>query len=299
MRLLNLRSITLCLVICFGLTGPQSSFAEEASHRAEDLAQTVFQELIQKSPNGFIEDLSLAEIHECATKVKFVSTPMVVSGSGGTRHGAIHDTEKKLVVGSILLSDGLSFPAIKALVRHELLGACGYDDEHYQMSIGLHVFEYHPDFFPIFRESFSADKLNRTEKNRAYDTKGLVLAGSGTGTSVGGGGDGVALEILLTLVDTIAIAPKEALDTLRVTQHELIGSIMKARITVDYFADHGSADGLTPVKTIEVKDESQVGLLHLKVHALWWREKSLRHELSKQLWRQLLLFHRKNSPAKP
>ncbi len=126
----------------------------------------------------------------------------------------------------ILSLPGLSQVSSKhhpLLALHEALGAIGYDDEDYQLTIALQFLSTDFDtYYPIFKKYLK--DLKRTSTNRQYDTargnfstsptKQILAKNrkSGTSTSVGSGGDFVALIAKYLFIQQLVLADSKLLE---------------------------------------------------------------------------------------
>ncbi len=138
---------------------------------------------------------------------------LVVDGKpfvgSGYRDGAVNLAEDELVFYNYEKVKSFSKRQNFILKWHEALGAAGYDDENYVLSIGIHIklSDSKSRFSPAMKTKF-LEQFNQApvKKNRTY----IQIAGGVTG--VGGGGDPITAEIKLALVMYVEkLAPSGAL----------------------------------------------------------------------------------------
>lgn len=187
------------------LSSPYSFAAKRGeSVTAQELSVAVVTQLIQAGHTR-AGDLELPQLLRELNTVRFKSMAfgyVVGSGQSG-RNGALYFVDDRTVVlGDFVLRKIKNSSHLEVFLLHECLGALGYLDENYEISVSLilRLPELQPSLTGVDVDAVTRSfltKLKRRKKNTEY----LLAGGS---TSVGGGGDPWSL---LLKVWTAARAP--------------------------------------------------------------------------------------------
>jgi len=132
-----------------------------------------------------------------------------LSGSAGDRLSSIYLVKLRTVSLNQLSWQWVDGEARAALVMHESLGALGYDDESYQLTLALWFLTQIPrDEINDFLSSRLSEPLRLARATN--DEHVYVMAGGVTG--IGGGGDNVGLEAKMILWKTFYARKKGTLE---------------------------------------------------------------------------------------
>ena len=161
-------------------------------------------ELVQQGPS--IGDLDFTTLTREIEQVHWLrSSQGFFAGSGEPRASSIYLVEERTVVFNDLTLAYTSDWVLPLVALHESLGALGYIDENYEITLSL--------YFSAHHAMGSSEKillpyvtnLKRRKSNPVYagsKTFGL-FAKKGGSTSVGGGGDASSLEIKIECIKRI------------------------------------------------------------------------------------------------
>ena len=116
----------------------------------------------------------------------------------GNRIGSIYLVEQKVVILNYSLFDELtrgnriSLPinaSFDLIHTHEFLGALGYPDDNYEISLYIRMRDFPNDYQPLFPAVESALTAHLEKNQRRVQNVRFQLADAGSSTGVGGGGD--------------------------------------------------------------------------------------------------------------
>lgn len=188
----RLRVGTLTAIVLFSqysLAG-SSQFIQQFASQSFVIPQLLIQQNKTK-----IGDLNIVQLKDEMKQVRWVENGGVFfAGSGETRTGAVYFVEEKKVIVNTLRAPYEPLRTMPVAALHEALGALGYIDENYEISMVLAMNALTSEEQElIFSKKFVDKQSSRLVglKRRTTDAK---YKSSGGGTSVGGGGDGVAVQ---------------------------------------------------------------------------------------------------------
>ncbi|HPI39576.1 MAG TPA: hypothetical protein PLJ21_02150 [Pseudobdellovibrionaceae bacterium] len=161
----------------------------------------VIPETLKKNNVDKIEDLKIdGLINEIKSVFWRANHGSFLLGSGETRTSAIYFIKDKTVVVNSLRSQFEPKLTLPISALHEALGALGYKDENYEMSILLYLNTLSQAEQGRFLPKNFVSKNNKVYFSniiKRYENTTYQMA-KGGGTSVGGGGDGLSVQIKLT-----------------------------------------------------------------------------------------------------
>lgn len=160
-------------------------------------AATHVQQLVAEGRKS-ISSLNLEDLERDIAKVRWEKFgDGFLAGSGEQRSSSIYFVEDKRVVFNQLSLQYTPKAMLPLIALHESLGALGYEDEDYQLTLGI-----------LFHQKDLQDRLGLTDEDlapifgnikvRSSTPIYLSAASDGGSTSVGGGGDSAALDVKLT-----------------------------------------------------------------------------------------------------
>lgn len=145
-------------------------------------------------------DLNLLSQEISSTKWSSVKDKFLL-GSGTSRTTSVYLVKEKHVIVNELSLNLMSQDTFPQASLHEVLGANGYDDEHYQISLSLYAISKNPKTsIKAFENNLKNLKPRRTDNTIYKSVDG--------GTSVGGGGDGTTIEFKTLLLDALIQDPE-------------------------------------------------------------------------------------------
>lgn len=184
---------------------------------------------LQQAGINDIGPINIDKFIKNAHKVSFEVLSGSFIASKGNRSSAVQ-IQNRLIISSFGLQN-YSLNRIRDLLQHELLGALGFEDENYRLSIAISLLADQADSKKFLEEnSFFKEILNSTyrlnKKRMKYDTSllGQELAASGGATGVGGGGDLSTIEIKNILIEAYS-----NLDG-KISYDEYVAKILNANI---------------------------------------------------------------------
>jgi hypothetical protein len=133
----------------------------------------------------------------------------ILSGSGGTRYSGVHTVSNRRAILNVSTWKRTAEKQRPVLVLHEAIGALGYDDEDYALSLAL---EWHAK---SLRQGKAGARAPFKVKTRQSDQEKFYVARGGGSSIVGGGGDNCEIYIKQLLADAFANEPallQQALD---------------------------------------------------------------------------------------
>ncbi len=246
----------------------------QANIEASSKLNSYFQNLALKIPRillarkiEWVGELDLSELQREIKQVHWnLVTNKFVAGSGGRRASAIYIVEKKAVFISRPAWEQISEETRAVASLHEALGALGYKEEEYTMSLGLQLLAQEsaaPDFrldkaqMP-WLENFA--RLQRRIKTPVYFSEN-----EGTISGVGGGGDGYEIKLKILLLNRVRELWKSHQDQITKSDMEKSYTLfLAARIVVDYGMHQDPQGNAHPAK-LRVSISGGNLLVHLSV----------------------------------
>lgn len=181
------------VVFLFFILSSQLSFAADNCRKLENLRNDA-KALIYKARAFNLQGVdghSYADILTAIDKPCLREAPRGWVIQEGQREGAYYEPSDKVVYLNSKPLAEMSLEQRGTLILHELLGAAGFSDREYQMTLQLVL---------LSRQDVNPRSLiGSTLKNRS---EASALSG-GSGTSVGGGGDILAIRIKSALIETL------------------------------------------------------------------------------------------------
>lgn len=117
------------------------------------------------------------------------------AGSGETRTGAIYDVEKRTITLNSGRAQFEPKDTMSIASLHEALGALGYIDENYQLSLLLKIHSLTDQERSTIFDEQDFNRENIRFLNLEKRTKNFKYVMAGGATSVGGGGDGIVVQL--------------------------------------------------------------------------------------------------------
>ncbi len=165
-----------------------TAIAAEFKSSMQNYAASIPNDLLKKGTTQ-IGDLNLKKLVEEIKTVDFeIFENGFLAGSGKKRSSSIYFVEQKKVIINSLALKFLAQEFFGPLALHEALGALGYYDENYEISLGLFLLLM-PDNLGL-KEILVQSSLFKDLKRRTSEP----LYANGGATSIGGGGDGLTME---------------------------------------------------------------------------------------------------------
>lgn len=171
-------------LILFQFICISSAFAAIDCDKAKNLKAEAVALLDQAQKYGLnsVDGIPLQQIKERVSAVCliFMNNNRIYYGS---RVGGAYDTNFGFGVARVLedFTKALPDESRAAIVLHELLGAAGYFDRNFNVSMQIYLAEY--------LENNGFQLLQNTIEKRNLAKSSILVAGGGSGTSIGGGGD--------------------------------------------------------------------------------------------------------------
>lgn len=222
-------------VLLLGLSASASTPSVRSDRAASRALEKIALALPEKLSARKIEkvgDLSISEVMKETKGLHWkVVQDVLFAGSGGRRASSIFLTESRTVFINALYWRQTGAEVKPILLLHEALGAIGFDDEEYQLSLGLWLLSQNS------RVSLSPEKtpwlthfadLRRSSRTPKY----IQLAGGATG--VGGGGDQFELTLKMGLLKRIEQLFRSVTGIDRKVLEQSRELILSSRVVVDY-----------------------------------------------------------------
>ena len=186
-----MKKIVFALSLLLSLQSHAGSTSEDIQQYVSDILNTHYLKPMALRDRESFGQFSIREFLKEAPTVRFfTSNRPFVQGSGGRRDCAIHFVRERKVEFSPLCWHQMRKDKQPLLILHETLGALGFDDEEYQISLALDWYVRNPD-----RDAGFDFPIRRSQREKTYQR----VAG---GTSlVGGGGSECELFVKSAIVD--------------------------------------------------------------------------------------------------
>ena len=208
-----------------------------------------------------------------STKWQVVQGKFLI-GSGKDRVTSIYLPESQQVIVNDLALQFIEPATVPLAALHEALGAHGYEDENYQLSLSLQQLSlgrrHGADVFQNVLKESSSRKL----QNKVY------LSADG-GTSVGGGGDGTALEFKSLLLETMLKALNSSQPSDLFNQ-KVLQLVLNAEVESDWVFKGNSPSAA------QIDFTSENGRTVIRIPSVMWVMMSKTPEAD--LWKQTLVI---------
>ncbi|KYG65690.1 hypothetical protein AZI86_01035 [Bdellovibrio bacteriovorus] len=133
---------------------------------------------------GTENPVSLDTLIQRASEIKYVALENFVKPEGAYRHTAFYSPSTKTVF--INLYSPVDTDLISVLALHEILGALGYNDSDYDISLGLFLYTNASLKAPGKVSSDQSKYITLSEINRAFDRQAFVIPGPDSFLNYGG-----------------------------------------------------------------------------------------------------------------
>jgi hypothetical protein len=251
------------------VASPPQFSREKADHEFAPLAQVIPDKLIALGYER-IGELDLKRLKKDLKKVSWYRIGGgFLSGSGGTRMTGLYSSKNHEAFINTLNWDWVRSDLQALTVLHEGLGASGYIDEDYQISLALWFLSERSrdELRSLIGESKptwqSLGQIERREGEAVYRDSGGI-------TGIGGGGDYVGLNVKATLLEQARMEQGPLSESFAAWAH----SIFALKVICDYSPSFAQ---------VGVRRDDTTHQLQFLVSAVGWnfasdyREKALRY----------------------